>query len=77
MSYDIFIKYYDFSKSNKLKEWIMTLEKIIQFLPWKIIDNLSGYIYDYINKLDILKENFDSQVILSGIYWQLYNYCRV
>ncbi|YP_008475018.1 hypothetical protein, partial (mitochondrion) [Candida oxycetoniae] len=64
-------KYYDFGKSNKLEEWIAVWEQVIQSVFEQIIDNLRGFIYGYVKKLDTYKWNTHSQVVLIGI-WRLF-----
>lgn len=66
----IAFKYYDLGKSNKLKEWVAVWERVIQFVPEQIIDNLKRIIYGYVKKLDTYKWNINSQVVLTGI-WRL------
>lgn len=61
-----------FAKSNKLEGWVAALKEIVKCLPWNIVDNLCGSIYEYVKKLDTLRGNLkDSPVVLSGIWQQL------
>lgn len=68
----ITIKCHAFGKSNKLEGRIAAWKEIVKCLPWNIIDNLYGSIYEYDKKLVTLEENLkDSLVVLSGIWQQL------
>jgi len=66
-------RYHVLSEFNKPKEWIAILERVIQFIPWWIIDNLKGIMLDYDKKLDTLERNKNSRVVLSGICQPLCN----
>lgn len=68
----ITIKCHAFGKSNKLEGRIAAWKEIVKCLPWNIVDNLYGSIYEYDKKLVTLEVNLKySLVVLSGIWQQL------
>lgn len=81
--YDLFIimttiKCHDYGQFNKRIECIATWKEVTKSLPWKIIGDFYGSIYDYDKKLETLRENLKySLVVLSGIWQPLYAKARV
>lgn len=71
----IAFKYYDYSESNKPMIWIAVSEWIRKIRPYWLIANFKGICNGYVEKLETLKWNNNSRVVLNGICQLLY--CKV